>query len=131
MTDDVDFESYEQPAWLDRTAACRYFGLTDDDDGWDALNEIVLEFEIDAELGEVGDVLRINSNDPGMADALFVRHEREVGHRPDDSGRIKKARRALIAAEDEKRRGRESKRRSELGKRVALRKRTTKGRMQE
>jgi hypothetical protein len=119
----MPFEDEERTEWITRASALRYFGLADDDDGWDELNEIVDEFDIDAEVGENGDVLRINSNDPGMREALAERHKRQVGHRPDDPEKVKEARDRLTASEKARKRRRREARRQRLPRRIAERRR--------
>jgi hypothetical protein len=128
---DVEFEEVQDPSWMTRTTACRYFGLTDDDEGWDRLNEIVDEFDIDCELGPIGDVLRVNANDPGVQEALFTKHEREVGHRPDHPERVAEARRQSVADRKAMRAHRQTERKAKLAKRIAKRKGMTKGRLEE
>lgn len=105
-----------------RGEACRYFGLTDDDEGWDALNEIALEYKLDVELGPNGDVLRVNANDPEAKEALFGRHEKLAGHRPDDPKKVAEARRGIVDAEVANARRRAMTRERALGQRVQARK---------
>jgi hypothetical protein len=126
-----EFDQFEQPEWMPREWAIRLLGLTDDDAGYDELNELVLEFDIDVELGPIGDVIRINANDPGIKEALFSRHERQVGHRPDDPKKMAATRSAMmntaLAARDQ----RQADRKARLGKRIAARKRSKISRMDE
>jgi hypothetical protein len=114
----TEFDEFSAPAWLSRIEVCRYFGLADDDQGWDTLNEIVFEFDLDAELGPNGDVLRVDANQEALREVLFVRHEREVGHRPDDAGRIAEARQAAIATAQAQRDQRDAARADKLAQRV-------------
>jgi hypothetical protein len=106
---------------MDRTSACRYFGLPDTDEGWDALNDLVAEHDLDAELGPNGDVLRVNVNGD-LAGALFKRFERVVGHRPDDPERMAEARAAIVTGHEAERDQRNADRRERLGARIAERK---------
>lgn len=126
-----EFDQFEQPEWMPREWAIRAFGLTDDDAGIDELNELVDEFDIDVELGPIGDVVQINANDPGIKEALFTRHERQVGYRPDDPKKVSKARSIVMSSEMAAKDQRRADRRARLGKRIAARKRSTTGRMDE
>src|SRR4030095_16616393 len=67
--------------WATREEALRYFGL-DHDEGEEELEDIVLEYEFDAEVEENGRLSRIVSDD--FSKALFDMHQKKVGHRPDD-----------------------------------------------
>lgn len=125
------FDEFAPAEWMPRVQACRFFGLTDDDAGYDELNELVVEFDIDAEVGPIGDVIAINANDPGLKEALFARHHRKVGHRPDDSKKMGKARSIMMNTELAAKDQRKAARRDRLPKRIAARKRSKISRMDE
>jgi len=66
------------PDWMPTDTALRYFGLQTEAE----LEDLVLEFNIDAEVDNLGNVLTIDASD--TREALFESHKRKVGHRPDD-----------------------------------------------
>lgn len=65
-------------SWASVPEMMAYFGVTT----LDELEEIVAEFDLDALLADDGRLLGVTGSE--MKEALFARHEREVGHRPDD-----------------------------------------------
>lgn len=115
-----DFEDIH-PQWMRRKESCRYFGIPDDDSGWDVLNEIVLDYDIDAEMGENGDVIRINANDENVKEALFDRHARRQGHRPDDPEKVAEARREIAAVAEREKQQRTTVREANLKRRIEQR----------
>jgi hypothetical protein len=70
-------------AWFSVDEALGYLGM----DPWNPENEDLLEdwcveHDVDVEVDDDGNLLEV---DPiGLKEALFAKHEREVGHRPDD-----------------------------------------------
>jgi hypothetical protein len=77
-------------AWFSVDEALGYLGM----DPWDPENEDLLEdwcveHNVDVEVDDDGNLLEV---DPiGLKEALFAKHEREVGHRPDDPKEHEKA----------------------------------------
>ena len=71
--------------------ALRYFGLPTSDEGYDRLEEIAAEHDLDIELDEFN---KIKSVEPsGVKEALFQEHLKTVGHRPDSADAMEKAKR--------------------------------------
>jgi len=67
------------PTWITPAEALRYFGLGED---VEELERIVIEYHLDAEVDEQGNLTAIDTTE--AAEALFAEHERSVGYRPDD-----------------------------------------------
>jgi hypothetical protein len=112
-----------EKAWFSVDEALSYLGL----DPWapeneDLLEDWCVEHDVDVEVDDDGNLLEI---DPiGLKEALFAKHEREVGHRPDDPEEHEKATKARLQKDQddkETRRVRKQKLNSRVGQRRAQR----------
>jgi uncharacterized protein YuzE len=66
---------------MSQEEALRYFGLPLTREGYDQLESIVVEHDVDIDLDEYGRIVGVY---PTMAkEALFQEHLKKVGHRPD------------------------------------------------
>lgn len=63
--------------WMNPEEAMRYFGVD-----LEALEALVLEYDIDIDVDDDGNLIAINAAD--CKEPLFKEHEKHIGHRPDD-----------------------------------------------
>lgn len=109
-------------AWASLPEAMRYFGV----DTLEELEDIVVEFDIDAIVSDDGRLLGIQGTEE-MKEALFERFRRAVGHRPDDHAAHTAAVALHHAAQDQLKAQRKERRRAHVDKRVRARKGVTDG----
>jgi hypothetical protein len=100
----------EEPGWLRIPEALRYLGLDPDDPASEAeLGRIVLEYDIDVELSDVGRIIGVEPT--GLAKPLFDRHQKVVGYHPEDP----KMRQKVMAEQEKEREARKVKRQQRKG----------------
>ena len=97
--------------WMTPTEAMRFFGM----DTVEELEQTIIEFDIEADFNTAGDVIAIECSD--LKEALFTRHERQVGYRPDDEVEVARQR-SLSVRRDRDHKKRRDDRRKLLVKRV-------------
>lgn len=106
-------------AWFAVDEACRYLGL----DPWDPrsedrLEELVVEYDVDVEVDEKGNLLELEPED--MKKVLIGEHVRTVGYRPDDPKRVASAQ-AAHERRKKQAKGRRREKREKLRRRVLRR----------
>jgi hypothetical protein len=72
----------EEPAWLRIDEALMYLGLPLGDEGEAELERIIDEYDIDAEVSDVGRIIGADPQD--LQRALLDRYVKKTGHRHDD-----------------------------------------------
>jgi len=90
--------------------AIESFGLRDAENAIGELERIVLEYDLDADVDDDGNLLAITGD---IREAVFEEHRKNVGHRPDDPVAQEKQRK-LEQDEREKAKARRMQRREKL-----------------
>ena len=101
----------------------KYFGVST----LEELEEIIADFDIDALLTGDGKLLGIEGHDE-MKEALFERHKKQFGHRPDDEVAHEAAVALHHATQAELKAQRKAHRKAHIDKRVKARKEARDGR---
>lgn len=70
------------------TEALKYLGLPQDESGTDRLEELTLEYDVEVDTDEQGNLIAVGD----LQEVLFEEHKKEVGHRPDDPIAVEAAR---------------------------------------
>jgi hypothetical protein len=112
---------YSEKAWFSVDEALGYLGMDPfDPENEDLLEDWCVEHDVDVEVDDDGNLLEV---DPiGLKEALFAKHEREVGHRPDDPKEHERATKARLDKDrddKENRRVRKQKLNQRVGQRRA------------